>query len=146
MILCLMNHSSNIGRLLTFLTISFTFLWKPLKTCFKFIVFKYRYKTLLFNVIFLGFFFYWKSTMSIGLKIHWLHSLQKSKTPSHHKKECTGYDTKLHLMIRFHFCKSRECRVPLYYYYSKFHFDPVVVSLESHLYVKKICLKIIHIQ
>ena len=30
------------------------------------------------------------------------------------KLKCPEYDTKLHLMVRLRFWRSRECRVPLY--------------------------------
>ena len=41
-----------------------------------------------------------------------------------HKKECLGYDTKLHLMLRLHFWRSGEFGLPNNCYYSHIHSDP----------------------
>ena len=44
--------------------------------------------------------------------------------PLPHEKECPGYDTKLHLILKLQFWRSRECGVALHCYYSKVHSDP----------------------
>ena len=46
-------------------------------------------------------------TMYTGLRICWLHPLQRVKT-QHEKRGCPGYDAKVHLMVRLQFWRSRE--------------------------------------
>ena len=48
----------------------------------------------------------------------------RGKTPLH-QKEYSRYDTKLHLMVRLQFWRSRMYGVPLHCYYSQVHSDPV---------------------
>ena len=40
------------------------------------------------------------------------------------KIKCSGYDTKLHLMVRLQFWRSGEYRVPLHCHYFQAHSDP----------------------
>ena len=47
-------------------------------------------------------------------------SLQRSKTPPY---KCPGYDTKLHLILRFQSWSSRKCGVLLHCHYSQVHFN-----------------------
>ena len=48
----------------------------------------------------------------------------------------SGYDTKLHLMVRLQSC-SFEVRVPLYCHYSQIHSEPEwSYQLESHMWVQ----------
>ena len=41
-----------------------------------------------------------------------------------HKRGCSGFNTKLHLMGRFQFWRSWECGVPLYGHYWQVYADP----------------------
>ena len=55
-------------------------------------------------------------------------------------KECSGYDTKLHLVVGLQFWRSGECRIPLHSHYSQVHSGlrvvvPVSVSFMSEIYV-----------
>ena len=40
------------------------------------------------------------------------------------KKECPGYNTKLHLVVRFQLWRSGECRVCIHCHYSQIHSEP----------------------
>ena len=51
----------------------------------------------------------------------WLYSLQNGKTL---EKRCPRYNTKPRQILRIWFWKSKECKVPLYCYYSQVHSDP----------------------
>ena len=55
-----------------------------------------------------------------GLRIHWLHPLQRDKTSSK-KKRHPGYDTKLYLMVRLQFWRFGECGVLFHYHYYQVH-------------------------
>ena len=45
------------------------------------------------------------------------------------KKWGHGYDSKLHLKVRLHFWRAKECGELLIYHYSQVHFDEVVLSV-----------------
>ena len=55
--------------------------------------------------------------------------------PTPEKIGCSAYDTKLHLVMRLYFKRSRECGVPLHCHYSQVHSDPEwLYLLGSHLW------------
>ena len=57
-----------------------------------------------------------------------------------------GYDTKLYLVVRYQLLSYKECRELYYCYYSQVHSDlKWLYPLDSHEWVKYICLKIITI-
>ena len=52
---------------------------------------------------------------------------------------CSGYDTKLNLMVRLLFWRFGECRVPLHCYYSLVHSDPSTGQIDlfkNYLYLR----------
>ena len=78
------------------------------------------------------------TTLSIGLRIWWVVRtlLKRVYTdcrggiiPFHPKRGCPGYDTKLHLMVRFQFWSSRVCGVLLQCPYSHVHWPEEVVPV-----------------
>ena len=77
-------------------------------------------------------------------KINQIH-LNKKYSLFLHEDLLPGYDTKLHLMMKLKFWRSRECGIPLHYNYSQNHTDlEWWYLLGFHLGVKY--FKITHIQ
>ena len=54
---------------------------------------------------------YMNSALWVGLRICWLYSLLRNKTPLQKKKQRPGYDSKLHLIMRLQFWKFGICAV-----------------------------------
>ena len=70
-----------------------------------------------------------------SLRICWLYPLQRGKITQ--KKRCPGYDTKLHLVVRFQFWWYKFCEVLLHCHYSQENSDPErLYLLGIHLRVK----------
>ena len=79
--------------------------------------------------------------MLIRLRECRLYLLKRSKNPRHQKRECHRYDIKLHLVERRQFWSTPSLPslpVPL--------LSGVIVLVESHLWIKYLFLKIIHIR
>ena len=46
-----------------------------------------------------------------GLEICWLYPMQRAMTPSHKRRMCPDYDTKIHLVVRLQFWMFRKCGI-----------------------------------
>ena len=83
---------------------------------------KWVNKSNIYFTLFVGLIIHW---LLVGLIIHWLHPLHRSKISTPQKKKgCPGYDMKLHLMVKFQFCRFRKSGIPLYYHYFQVHSVP----------------------
>ena len=60
--------------------------------------------------------------LSVGLRKHKLNALQRGKIPPLQKGDAR-YDTKLYLIVKFQFGRSRECRILFHCHYSQVNSD-----------------------
>ena len=81
----------------------------------------FPYSAFLTYFLFIFFLSYSLSAQSTELKTCCLYPLKRSKTSL--KKGCPGYDTKLHLMVRLQFWRSKECGVFCHCHYFTVHSD-----------------------
>ena len=74
--------------------------------------------------------------LSVGIRISWLFLLQSKTHPP--PKECPGYETMQHLIVRIQFWWKGESVVPLHYHYSHDHSASEMKYVTLPSMVKKI--------